>query len=30
MHRGKDNIQMSLRKIGCEDVNWTEVVQDRV
>jgi len=29
MHRWKNNIKMSLREIGCEDVYWISLGQDR-
>jgi len=28
-HRWKDNIRMDLREIGCEDVYWIHLAQDR-
>jgi hypothetical protein len=27
-HRGEDNIQVNFKEIGCEDVNWINLVQD--
>jgi hypothetical protein len=29
-HRWDDNIKMYLEGIGCEDVDWTHLAQDRV
>jgi ribosome biogenesis protein Nip4 len=28
-HRWEDNIEMNLKEIGYEDVNWIHLVQDR-
>jgi hypothetical protein len=28
-HRWEDNIKMNLRKIGCGDMNWIHLTQDR-
>jgi len=28
-HRWKDNIKMDLQKVGCEDVDWIELAEDR-
>ena len=28
-HRPEDNIKMDLEKIGCEGVDWVNLVQDR-
>jgi hypothetical protein len=28
-HRWEDNIRMDIRGIGCNDVNWIDVAQDR-
>ena len=27
--RWEDNIKMDLREVGCEDVGWIDVAQDR-
>jgi hypothetical protein len=27
--RWEDNIKMDLQEVGCEGLNWTELVQDR-
>jgi hypothetical protein len=27
--RAEDNIRMDLREVGCDDVNWINVAQDR-
>ena len=27
--RWEDNIKMNLQEVGCEDINWTELAQDR-
>jgi len=29
-HRWEDNITMDLKEIGCRDVNWIQLLQDRV
>jgi len=29
MRRWKDNIKMDLQKVGCGDIDWIELVQDR-
>jgi hypothetical protein len=29
-HRWEDNIKMDLQQIGCEGVNWIQLIQDRV
>ena len=28
-HRWEDNIKMGLQEVGCEDMDWTELAQDR-
>ena len=28
-HRWEDNIKMDLQEMGCEDMDWIDVVQDR-
>ena len=28
-HRWEDNIKMDLQEVGCGDVEWIEVAQDR-
>jgi len=27
--RWEDNIKMDLQEVGCEDINWIELAQDR-
>jgi hypothetical protein len=27
--RWEDNIKMDLQKVGCEDMDWNELAQDR-
>ena len=27
--RQEDNIKMDLQEVGCEDMDWTDVAQDR-
>jgi hypothetical protein len=29
MTRGEDNIKMDLQEVGCEDIDWIELAQDR-
>jgi hypothetical protein len=29
-HRGEESIKIDLKYIGCEDVDWIHLVQDRV
>jgi len=28
-HRWEDNIEMNLKKVGCEGMGWIDVAQDR-
>jgi hypothetical protein len=28
-HRWEDNIKMDLQEVGCEDMDWIELTQDR-
>jgi len=28
-HRWEDNIKMNLQEMGCEDMDWIDVAQDR-
>jgi hypothetical protein len=28
-HRWEDNIKMDLQEVGCEDMDWLELAQDR-
>ena len=28
-HRREDNIKMDLQEVGCKDMEWIDVVQDR-
>jgi hypothetical protein len=29
MHRWEDNIKMELKKVGCGDMDWIKLVQER-
>jgi hypothetical protein len=29
MHRWEDNIKMDLQEVGCQDMDWIELAQDR-
>jgi hypothetical protein len=29
VHRGEDNIKMDLQEMGCGDMDWIDLAQDR-